>query len=135
MKGLSLENLELLCKSNPKAFSRFVPKPPKVGKSPRDARVAENRKLINNNGLILTFKCYLDSPDVNTCFSNVTARDFSLFYFLDDDTIQLKENVLDNSGLKGGMLFGRRRYDLLDENQKPVRHLNKDDLRIGKVGC
>lgn len=91
--------------------------------------VADVKKINRNQNRLLRCKLRLVSEKVTD-----QKREFMLTYYLEDDTVQVFEEVIRNSGIIGGNFLKRGKYDndLPPEGEEP-RHFIPQDIYLGNV--
>jgi EF-hand domain-containing protein 1 len=103
----------------------------------------KKRKFLANNRKVLCFYCEYD--DREKLYGDLML--YTLNYFLEDDTIEIKEVIKQNSGrdpfpllLKRGRLLKNWKSSLLDEQDRGVEepasresYYNEEDLGVGKT--
>eukprot|EP00937_MAST-01D_sp_MAST-1D-sp2_P004872 g4872.t1 len=78
----------------------LIPKPP-----PTDFEIQWKKSKGKIEDRVLRFKAKLDSDAYDQ-----TCREFVIFYFNLDNTVQVREPPVRNSGVLGGMFLSRRKY-------------------------
>ncbi|CBZ53119.1 CG11048, related [Neospora caninum Liverpool] len=78
---------------------------------------------------VLRFFCFFKSHVDEDKTQNIRVRKCHLYYYLEDDTVQIEEPQIDNSGLRHGTLIKRHR---IQNASDPTVYISPSDLRIGK---
>lgn len=78
------------------------------------------------NGQVLGFKCYFEEVVRGSALESKRVRKCLLFYYLEDDTLQLVEPAEENSGLPQGCIVRRHRVPRPDGEFFAI-----SDLKIG----
>ncbi|KAJ0402241.1 hypothetical protein P43SY_008233 [Pythium insidiosum] len=103
----------------------------------------KKRKFLANNRKVLSFNCEYDVRD--QLYGDLMA--YTLNYYLEDDTVEIKEVIKPNSGrdpfpllLKRGRLLKNWKQSLVDEQDRGVEeptphdsYYNEEDLFVGAV--
>jgi hypothetical protein len=76
---------------------------------------------------VLRFNGYFKEAVVETNLENYRVRKVVIYYYLEDDTVQVTEPRQDNSGIPQGTLIRRHRFPGPNGG-----YLSHDDLRIGQ---
>ena len=75
---------------------------------------------------VLKFTAYFQEHVVESVYENYKIRACDILYYLDDDTMQIKEHVVQNSGMLQGPLI--KKQIVLKENGQ---RFTQEDLKIG----
>ncbi|PFH33430.1 putative EFHC1 [Besnoitia besnoiti] len=78
---------------------------------------------------VLRFFCFFKSHVDEDGTQNIRIQRCHLYYYLEDDTVQIEEPQIDNSGLRHGTLVRRNRVPKADN---PSEYISASDLRVGQ---
>ncbi|KYK63447.1 putative EFHC1 [Toxoplasma gondii TgCatPRC2] len=78
---------------------------------------------------VLRFFCFFKSHVEEDKMQNIRVRRCNLYYYLEDDTVQIEEPQIDNSGLRHGTLIKRHR---IQNASNPMVYISPADLCIGR---
>lgn len=88
-------------------FSVF---PPGDGK-PLPAWVAFDKR-------VLAFEGYFEETEINKNKEEIRVRPVKVYFYLEDDTVQVNEPLVENSGLAQGVLIRRHRIPIPEQDEK-----------------